>query len=52
MPIKYDSLRVIPKKILLCIDYLSDDIIEISIDTMWELITKVIKAEKKMPKNW
>ena len=35
----------------LLIDYLSDDIHEISIDIMWELTAKVIKNREKMLNN-
>ena len=47
-----ESFMVIPKKILLGIDYLSDDIHEIFINIMWELITKVIKNRENMLNNW
>ena len=46
-----ESFMVIPKKILLGIDYLSDDIHEIFINIMWELITKVIKKQRKHAKQ-
>ena len=46
-----ESFMVIPKKILLGIDYLSDDIHEISIDIMWELTAKVIKNREKNAKQ-